>query len=224
MGLVLSGKYSAEGVNDCLAAKSLGEFFEASTPFANYAEDPSRGVYEVCMPNSPRALCIPTSARVGGSAVLPLLKATAHHCPRLVNRCTTRYTTTRASPCRCWLSIPQMISCVVQSAPAALSIARPHIIIAAACYCVLPRCLLRQPRGTRRIESRLLRSNVREDLILKKPGTLLLRTKRGGHVAFCEGWLGQGSYLLRVSLDFLEAARSVRLEQQLTKAGTVGSY
>ena len=67
MGVGLSGKYSAEGVNDCLAAKSLGEFFEASTPFANYAEDPSRGVYEVCTPNLSRVLCIPTSARVGGS-------------------------------------------------------------------------------------------------------------------------------------------------------------
>ena len=53
-------------------------------------------------------------------------------------------------------------------------------------------------------------SNIREDLVEQKSGALLLKTQRGAHVAFCEGWLGQGSYLLRMSMDFLEAARSVR--------------
>lgn len=55
-------------------------------------------------------------------------------------------------------------------------------------------------------------ANVREDLVLSTSGAVLLQTKRGGHVAFCEGCVGQGSYLMRVSLDFLEAARSVHLD------------
>merc|ERR1719199_1446143 len=51
--------------------------------------------------------------------------------------------------------------------------------------------------------------NIREDLVRETPGVALLRTKRGSHVAFNDGLLGQGSYLARVALDFLDAAQEV---------------
>ncbi|XP_023347376.1 protein ABHD1 [Eurytemora carolleeae] len=55
-----------------------------------------------------------------------------------------------------------------------------------------------------------LPQNIREDLFKYKYGnTLLLRTKRGSHIAYNEGLLGQGSYLPRISLEFLQAARQV---------------
>jgi len=53
-----------------------------------------------------------------------------------------------------------------------------------------------------------LKSNIRDDLVRYKYGNAcLLKTKRGSHIAYNEGLLGLGSYLPRVSLDFLEAAR-----------------
>jgi predicted alpha/beta-fold hydrolase len=50
-----------------------------------------------------------------------------------------------------------------------------------------------------------------QHLMLGKAGALLVRTKRGGHVAYCEGTFGEGSFLERVSLDFLDAARDVAM-------------
>ena len=35
-------------------------------------------------------------------------------------------------------------------------------------------------------------------------GAILVRTAFGSHIAYNEGWFGEGSYLIRVSLDFLE--------------------
>ena len=54
-----------------------------------------------------------------------------------------------------------------------------------------------------------LPENIREDVVLDHGGALLLRTKKGAHIAFNEGALGQGNYLSRVSLDFLESARNL---------------
>lgn len=54
-----------------------------------------------------------------------------------------------------------------------------------------------------------LPENIREDLVAESPGIVLLRTTYGSHCAYCEGSFGGGSYLCRVSLDFLEAAKAV---------------
>merc|ERR1711874_764745 len=54
-----------------------------------------------------------------------------------------------------------------------------------------------------------LPENIREDVVLDHGGALLLRTEKGAHIAFNEGALGQGNYLSRVSLDFLESARNL---------------
>jgi hypothetical protein len=51
--------------------------------------------------------------------------------------------------------------------------------------------------------------NIREDLVRETPGVALLRTKRGSHVAFNDGLLGQSSFLARTAFDFLDAAREV---------------
>ena len=50
--------------------------------------------------------------------------------------------------------------------------------------------------------------DIREDVVLSLGGALLLRTKRGTHIAYNEGSLGQGNYMSRVALDFLESARA----------------
>ena len=55
-----------------------------------------------------------------------------------------------------------------------------------------------------------LPENIREDVVLDHGGALLLRTQKGAHIAFNEGALGQGNYLSRVSLDFLESARNLK--------------
>jgi len=54
-----------------------------------------------------------------------------------------------------------------------------------------------------------LPENIREDVVLDHGGALLLRTERGSHIAYNEGLFGQGNYLTRVSMDFLESARLV---------------
>eukprot|EP00092_Neocalanus_flemingeri_P027679 GFUD01030044.1.p1 GENE.GFUD01030044.1~~GFUD01030044.1.p1 ORF type:complete len:608 (+),score=112.93 GFUD01030044.1:51-1826(+) len=61
-----------------------------------------------------------------------------------------------------------------------------------------------------------LPKNIREDIITSLGGVLLLRTRKGAHIAFNEGILGTGCYLSRITMDFLDAARLV--EQ---KGGTV---
>ena len=40
-------------------------------------------------------------------------------------------------------------------------------------------------------------------------GGLLLRTKKGAHIAFNEGIFGTGNYLSRVTMDFLDAAKEL---------------
>lgn len=52
-----------------------------------------------------------------------------------------------------------------------------------------------------------LRENIREDLANDHGGVLLLRTEEGSHVAFSEGAFGLGNFMVRTSLDFLDAAR-----------------
>jgi len=55
-----------------------------------------------------------------------------------------------------------------------------------------------------------LPENITEDLFKNKYGNcLLLKTKRGSHIAYNEGLLGTGNYLPRLSLDYLEAARRI---------------
>ena len=44
----------------------------------------------------------------------------------------------------------------------------------------------------------------------KNGGCLLLRTKRGSHLAFNTGAMGTGTYLNEVVLDFLDAARKTK--------------
>ena len=52
-----------------------------------------------------------------------------------------------------------------------------------------------------------LPKNIQEDVVVALGGALLLRTRKGSHIAFNEGVLGTGSYLARITMDFLEAAR-----------------
>ena len=54
-----------------------------------------------------------------------------------------------------------------------------------------------------------LAENIREDFFQSIGGGLLLRTRKGAHLAFNEGILGTGCYLSRVTMDFLDAARIV---------------
>ena len=51
--------------------------------------------------------------------------------------------------------------------------------------------------------------NIREDVLSSVGGALLLRTKKGSHIAFNEGIWGTGCYLSRIAMDFLDAARMV---------------
>jgi len=55
-----------------------------------------------------------------------------------------------------------------------------------------------------------LPENIREDVVLNHGGALLLRTRKGAHIAFNEGPLGQGNYLSRISMDFLQSARNLQ--------------
>jgi len=59
-----------------------------------------------------------------------------------------------------------------------------------------------------------LAENIREDIVGSLPGAILLRTPRGSHIAFNEGLFGTGNYLSRVTMDFLDAARTVDQRQQ----------
>jgi len=57
-----------------------------------------------------------------------------------------------------------------------------------------------------------LPENIREDVIMSLGGALLLRTRKGAHIAFNEGILGTGCYLSRITMDYLDAARMVAAE------------
>ena len=52
-----------------------------------------------------------------------------------------------------------------------------------------------------------LPQNIQEDVIRGLGGALLLRTSHGSHIAFNEGAFGTGSYLARITMEFLETAR-----------------
>ena len=61
--------------------------------------------------------------------------------------------------------------------------------------------------------------NIQPQVIVdEQPGSLLLVTKRGSHGAFNEGLLGRGSYHVRLSLDFLDAARETAREDRAAEA------
>jgi len=63
-----------------------------------------------------------------------------------------------------------------------------------------------------------LPENIREDIIRSLGGALLLRTRRGSHIAFNEGIFGTGCYLSRTSMDFLDSARLLHLEEQRSQS------
>jgi predicted alpha/beta-fold hydrolase len=50
-----------------------------------------------------------------------------------------------------------------------------------------------------------VKENIREDLASEELNSLLIRTKYGSHVAYSEGWFGESNYMVRLSLDFMEA-------------------
>lgn len=55
-------------------------------------------------------------------------------------------------------------------------------------------------------------SLAQPDLIAREqPGALMLLTRHGSHVAFNEGLLGRGSFHMRTSFDFLDAAHATAL-------------
>eukprot|EP00747_Dinoflagellata_sp_TGD_P142772 gnl/TRDRNA2_/TRDRNA2_176289_c0_seq1.p1 gnl/TRDRNA2_/TRDRNA2_176289_c0~~gnl/TRDRNA2_/TRDRNA2_176289_c0_seq1.p1 ORF type:complete len:253 (+),score=35.04 gnl/TRDRNA2_/TRDRNA2_176289_c0_seq1:424-1182(+) len=54
-----------------------------------------------------------------------------------------------------------------------------------------------------------LPENIREDVARDCAGSILVRTAHGTHCAYCEGRWGEGSYMNRLALDFLEAARQI---------------
>lgn len=60
-----------------------------------------------------------------------------------------------------------------------------------------------------------LEENIREDVVEATGGALLLRTKRGSHIAYNEGLLGTGNYLVRVAMDFMETSRALRVQENL---------
>ena len=63
---------------------------------------------------------------------------------------------------------------------------------------------------------------ARPDVVCSElPGTLLLITKEGSHVAFNEGRLGRKSFHARVSFDFLDAARETGMRHAVDYAGRV---
>ena len=55
-----------------------------------------------------------------------------------------------------------------------------------------------------------LAENIREDLVRANPCALLLRTAKGSHISFNEGLFGQGCYLSRVTMDYLDTVRHLQ--------------
>ena len=51
-----------------------------------------------------------------------------------------------------------------------------------------------------------VKENVREDLAKVLPNFALVRTKYGSHIAYSEGWFGEGNFMVRLSLDWIDAA------------------
>ena len=51
-----------------------------------------------------------------------------------------------------------------------------------------------------------VKENVREDLAKALPNFALVRTKYGSHIAYSEGWFGEGNFMVRLSLDWIDAA------------------
>ena len=50
-----------------------------------------------------------------------------------------------------------------------------------------------------------VKDNIREDVACEEYNSVLVRTKYGSHVAYSEGWFGESNYMVRLSLDFMEA-------------------
>jgi hypothetical protein len=50
-----------------------------------------------------------------------------------------------------------------------------------------------------------------------------VQTEAGSHIAFCEGALGTGSYMCRLAMDFLEAAREEEAEAEAGGQGRGGA-
>ena len=48
--------------------------------------------------------------------------------------------------------------------------------------------------------------NIRDDLVRSHPGYALVRTAKGSHIAFNEGFLGNRCFMSRITFDFLDAA------------------
>ena len=54
-----------------------------------------------------------------------------------------------------------------------------------------------------------LKRNIEKDIFLQHKDKLLIFTKLGGHISFYEGIFGQSSYMMRISLDFLDSSRKI---------------
>ena len=54
-----------------------------------------------------------------------------------------------------------------------------------------------------------MKDNINSTLPANEGGAILVQTSMGSHVAYCENSFGSGSYLCRLSLDFLQAAMEV---------------
>ena len=52
--------------------------------------------------------------------------------------------------------------------------------------------------------------SIREDLARACGGTVLVRTACGAHISYCEGAMGSGNYMMKLSLQFLQAAMDTR--------------
>jgi len=52
-----------------------------------------------------------------------------------------------------------------------------------------------------------LKENIREDLAVSTPGIILVVCEHGSHLGFNDGMWGQGCFMTRLTLDFLDAAR-----------------
>lgn len=60
-----------------------------------------------------------------------------------------------------------------------------------------------------------LEENIREDVIEATGGAMLLRTKRGSHIAYNDGLFGTGNYLVRVAMDFMETSRLLQVQEKI---------
>ncbi len=50
-----------------------------------------------------------------------------------------------------------------------------------------------------------VKDNIREDLVENLPNFVLVRTKYGGHISFSEGYFAENSFMVRLTLDWMDA-------------------